>query len=70
MESILITATILATTQMVSGKVEKKEEIKVRPNILFAISDDQSFAHTSFSGSRFVNTPGFDRVAREGVYFT
>ncbi|HET8736807.1 MAG TPA: sulfatase [Pricia sp.] len=39
------------------------------PNILFAISDDQSFAHTSFAGSRFVNTPAFDRVAREGVYF-
>lgn len=41
-----------------------------RPNILFAISDDQSFAHTSFSGCEFVNTPAFDRIAREGVYFT
>jgi len=40
-----------------------------RPNILFAISDDQSFFHTSFEGSGFVKTPGFDRVAREGVYF-
>lgn len=40
-----------------------------RPNILFAISDDQSFAHTSFIGSEFVNTPAFDRVATEGVYF-
>jgi len=41
----------------------------VRPNILFAISDDQSFAHTSFAGARFVNTPTFDRIARNGVYF-
>lgn len=40
-----------------------------RPNILFAISDDQSFAHTSFAGSKFVETPAFDRVAREGIYF-
>ncbi|MDT0642789.1 sulfatase [Zunongwangia sp. F363] len=40
-----------------------------RPNILFAISDDQSFAHTSFVGCQFVNTPVFDKVAREGVYF-
>ncbi len=40
-----------------------------RPNILFAISDDQSFAHTSYAGSKFVKTPAFDRVAREGVYF-
>lgn len=40
-----------------------------RPNILFAISDDQSFAHTSFAGCRFVETPAFDRIAREGIYF-
>lgn len=40
-----------------------------RPNILFAISDDQSFAHTSFAGNSFVNTPAFDRVAKNGVYF-
>ncbi len=40
-----------------------------RPNILFAISDDQSFAHTGFAGCKFVKTPAFDRVAREGIYF-
>ena len=41
-----------------------------QPNILFAISDDQSFAHTGFAGCKFVNTPAFDRVASEGIYFT
>ena len=41
-----------------------------RPNILFVIADDQSFSHTSFSGSRWVETPAFDRVAKEGLYFT
>lgn len=40
-----------------------------RPNVLFAISDDQSFVHTGFEGSSFVKTPAFDRVAGEGVYF-
>lgn len=40
-----------------------------KPNILFAISDDQSFAHTSFTGCNFVKTPAFDRVAREGIFF-
>lgn len=43
---------------------------ELRPNILFAISDDQSYAHTSFAGSAFVNTPAFDRIAEEGVYFS
>ncbi|UZR97108.1 sulfatase family protein [Chondrinema litorale] len=41
-----------------------------RVNILFAISDDQSFYHTSYAGCTFVNTPAFDKIAREGVYFT
>lgn len=40
-----------------------------RPNILVAISDDQSFAHTSAAGYKAVRTPAFDRVAREGVLF-
>jgi len=40
-----------------------------KPNILFAISDDQSYPHTSFAGCQFVQTPAFDRVARNGIYF-
>jgi len=49
---------------------ERSEEKHAdRPNILFAISDDQSFPHTSFAGSKFINTPAFDRIAKEGVYF-
>ena len=41
-----------------------------RPNILFAISDDQSFPHAGAYGDPNVSTPAFDRVAREGVLFT
>ena len=41
-----------------------------RPNILFAISDDQSWLHTGAMGDPNVSTPAFDRVAREGVLFT
>jgi uncharacterized sulfatase len=40
-----------------------------RPNVLVAIADDQSFAHTSAAGFKAVRTPAFDRVAREGVLF-
>ena len=39
------------------------------PNVLFAISDDQSFAHTGASGDPVVRTPVFDRIAGEGVRF-
>ncbi len=41
-----------------------------RPNILFVIADDQSWLHTSITGDKVVKTPAFDRVAREGVFFT
>ena len=41
-----------------------------RPNILFAIADDQSFLHTSSAGYKAVSTPNIDRVARAGVRFT
>jgi len=47
----------------------QKSKILKRPNILFVISDDQSFASTSFAGSTFIKTPAFDRVAKEGIYF-
>jgi len=41
-----------------------------RPNILLLLADDMSFAHSSFQGDPVVKTPTFDRLAREGVYFT
>ena len=40
------------------------------PNILFCISDDQSYAHTAANGDPVVKTPAFDRIAREGIRFT
>ncbi|MCH8216626.1 MAG: sulfatase [Planctomycetes bacterium] len=40
------------------------------PNILFAISDDQSFPHAGAYGCTWINTPAFDRVARDGILFS
>jgi len=40
-----------------------------RPNILFCISDDQSWAHTGANGDPVIKTPAFDRVANEGLRF-
>lgn len=40
-----------------------------RPNILFCISDDQTWVHTSFGGEKAITTPAFDRIASEGIYF-
>jgi N-sulfoglucosamine sulfohydrolase len=40
-----------------------------RPNILFAISDDQSWLHTGAYGDPLVKTPVFDAVAANGALF-
>jgi arylsulfatase A-like enzyme len=40
-----------------------------RPNILFCIADDATFQHMGAYGCEFVNTPAFDRVAKDGLLF-
>jgi len=55
---------------LMSLACERNSNQQDAPNILFAISDDQSWLHTGFAGCTFVHTPAFDRVAREGVYFS
>ena len=40
-----------------------------KPNILFAISDDQSYPHAGAYGYASVKTPAFDRIANEGILF-
>ena len=40
-----------------------------RPNVLFAISDDQSAMHAGAFGDTSNKTPAFDRIAHEGVLF-
>ena len=47
-----------------------KAQAQDRPNILFAISDDQSFPHASAYGTDWVQTPAFDSVADQGILFT
>lgn len=57
--SLLFSTTLLAQ----AGAVTK-------PNVLFVISDDQSYPYASAYGCKFVKTPAFDKVARSGVLFT
>jgi N-sulfoglucosamine sulfohydrolase len=46
----------------------KKEDSRP-PNILFAIADDWGWPHAGVYGDPVVQTPAFDRLAREGVLF-
>ena len=41
-----------------------------RPNILFIMSDDHGYQAISAYGSKLINTPNIDRIAKEGAIFT
>lgn len=43
---------------------------EARPNILFCIADDWSYGHSGVEGDPVVQTPAYDRIAREGLRFT
>ena len=47
----------------------KASAAETRPNVLFCIADDWG-PHAGAYGTKWVKTPGFDRVAREGLLFT
>lgn len=47
----------------------KDSEAKKRPNILIAMGDDISFPHMGAYGTAWIKTPGFDRVAEQGILF-
>ncbi len=58
--SLLAAATIAPIAAMAADK---------RPNVLFCIADDATFHHFSKAGCPWVNTPNFDRVANNGIFF-
>ena len=47
-----------------------KEEKPEKPNIIFIMTDDHSYQTLSAYDNRFIQTPGLDRIANEGVTFT
>ena len=61
-----LTVLILLTSACTVANGQSRSQ----PNILLAISDDQSYPYASAYGSTSAQTPNFDRVAAEGVLFT
>lgn len=45
-------------------------QLKMRPNILFLFADDWSWPNAGVYGDTVVQTPTFDKLAREGMLFT
>ncbi len=53
-----------------SGATFAENSPPARPNILFCIADDASWPYCGAYGCDWVQTPSFDRVARDGLLFT
>ena len=49
--------------------IEEAQTDQAKPNIVFLMADDWSWPHGSVLGDPVVQTPSFDRIAREGVLF-
>lgn len=41
-----------------------------KPNVIFILADDLGIADTSIGGSKYYQTPNFEKLASRGIYFT
>ena len=62
---ICFLAFVVSFGLVIIGKGAERE----RPNIVFFMADDWSFPHAGILGDPVVQTPHFDRIAREGILF-
>ena len=54
----------------IASPIASAEPAQGRVNIIFAIADDWGWPHAGAYGDAVVETPNFDRIARDGVLFT
>lgn len=62
-------ASIIFTGVVILSFTNKKDHPPERPNILFAIMDDVTYQHVGAYDCRWVKTPNFDRIAKNGLLF-
>jgi arylsulfatase A-like enzyme len=68
--SFLKTTTALGLMAMTPhGLMAAERKAPTRPNILFCFADDWGWPHAGAYGDKVVETPAFDRLAKEGVLF-
>jgi arylsulfatase A-like enzyme len=64
----IVGAVVLVLLATHVAAAETTDDTNAPPNILFVIADDWGL-HAGAYGTRWVNTPAFDRVAAEGILF-
>ncbi|MEM7374773.1 MAG: sulfatase [Bacteroidota bacterium] len=70
MRTFILCVCLLLSVSASLDMLQAQDKQQNHPNILFCISDDQSWLHAGAMGDPVVQTPAFDRIAREGILFT
>jgi arylsulfatase A-like enzyme len=52
---------------LLSGSLAAQQKPKARPNVIFIISDDHAYQAISAYGSKLMQTPNIDRIAKAGA---
>jgi arylsulfatase A-like enzyme len=60
---------LLATVPALAAESPAAQATPRRPNIIFIFSDDHATSAISAYGSKLIDTPNIDRIAREGAIF-
>ena len=60
---------LLATVPALAAEAPAAQATPRRPNIIFIFSDDHATSAISAYGSKLIDTPNIDRIAREGAIF-
>jgi N-sulfoglucosamine sulfohydrolase len=66
LRAVCLLLTVFATQPVSAGATAQE----ARPNILLVVLDDWGAGDAGAYGSRWIKTPNFDRLAREGVLFS
>ncbi|MFY0652100.1 MAG: sulfatase [Cyclobacteriaceae bacterium] len=69
MSLTVLLVSCLLSCRPVNEQESSKPAISDKPNIVFFLTDDHRYDCMGFLGHPFLKTPGFDRIANEGVFF-
>jgi len=71
MKTLYVKATIIFAPWLLANcnRASQDKPANDRPNILIVMGDDISYPHMGAYGTKWIKTPGFDRVADDGILF-
>ena len=68
---VIVLSTLFSCNQATKKNAESKPlKTQNQPNIVFILSDDQSWTDYSFMGDEHIETPRIDQFAKESLTFT